>query len=277
MTDVPVPDDRSIYARMVAILAELPAIGKNQRNQQQGFMFRGHDDVMNELNPLLAKHGVFVVPFATERIREYRQTKSGGTMFETNLLVTYRFYGLGGDFVEAAAWGEGTDSGDKDTSKAMTMAFKTVLNQAFAISTEEFGDPDGGTPEPTTRREEAAAFDPGAQLLEGAPAGAKFLQDGMKILTGCDAGVDWPALVGQVLRDHFGVEQSKDIPKDRFPEFAHRYANACAATRTEFTPDAVPPIDDAGIVRAWSWAFGGLTVTVPRITTDDLPDFGGGN
>jgi len=144
-------DERSIQQRMVSILAALPAIGKDTRNPQQGFMFRSHDAVLNALNPLLARHGVFVVPDVIERLSSQRQTARGGIMYEVNLHVRFVFYGAAGDSLEASTWGEGTDSGDKATNKAMTMAFKNVLNQAFAISTQEFGDPDGESPPESVR------------------------------------------------------------------------------------------------------------------------------
>ncbi len=154
----------------------------------------------------------------------------------------------------APLWGQPLDHGDVEHDAEMP--------------------PDGHQTASAAPEAQAEAVDPAVTLIAGAPAGAKFLQDGMKMLTDCDPRVDWPSLVGQVIRDHFGVEKSGDIPKERYREFAHRYANACAATRAEFTPDAVPPIDDAGIMRAWGWAFGGLAVTVPRISTDGLPEFG---
>lgn len=142
----------TIHERMVAILDRLPAIGKDQRNEQQKFMYRGFDDVMAALNPLLAKNGVFVVPEVLERETAQRATRSGGVMFEVNLHVRYTFYGEAGDSVTASAWGEGTDSGDKSTNKAMTMAFKNVLNQSFAISTREDIDADALTPEESVGR-----------------------------------------------------------------------------------------------------------------------------
>jgi hypothetical protein len=144
--------ERSVHERMIAIIGELPAIGKNQKNQQQGFMFRGHDDILNALNPLLVKHGVVVVPDVLEREIAQRTTAKGGVMYEVNLHVRYRFYGPAGDSIEASTWGEGTDSGDKATNKAMTMAFKNVLSQAFAISSAELSDSDAETPEATTGR-----------------------------------------------------------------------------------------------------------------------------
>ncbi len=162
------PEDRvpTIHERMIAILADLPAIGKTQRNTQQNFMYRGHDDVLNALNPLLAEHGVFVVPDVVERIEGRREVSGGRVMFEVNLHVEFTFWGAGGDFVQASGWGEGTDMGDKSTNKAMTAAFKYVIAQAFAISTAENQDADGQTPEETIVRDLQRMADP-LQLPEG--------------------------------------------------------------------------------------------------------------
>lgn len=137
-----VNDTPSIYEAMAAVLADLPAIGKNQRNVQQGFQFRGIDDVLDALNPVLSKHGVFYVPDVVERLSEERPTKSGGVLYTVHLHVRYRFYGPAGDYVEASGWGEGTDSGDKATNKAMTGAMKYVLFQTFAIATAEQSEND---------------------------------------------------------------------------------------------------------------------------------------
>jgi hypothetical protein len=163
----------SIHVRLGRILNELPAIGKEQTNQQQGFKFRGHDDVMKELNPLLGKYGVVVVPNVLERLTDQRTTRQGTVMFEVNLLVQYTFFGPAGDSVVATVWGEGTDSGDKSTNKAMTMAFKNVLAQVFAVSTEEGRqyDADYGTPE-----DSVASYPPAEEprirdFPEGEPAG----------------------------------------------------------------------------------------------------------
>jgi ERF superfamily protein len=182
--------ENTIYERMVAILAELPAIGKNQKNMQQNFMFRGHDDVLNALNPLLAKHGVFVVPQVLERIVGQRTTSKGSVMFEVNLCVEYVFYGLAGDYVRASAWGEGTDMGDKATNKAMTMAFKNVLNQAFAISTEEMIDSDAHTPEHSVGEPKPAAGDGSTQRKPPAAAASSPPKFKAPSSVGAKASVD---------------------------------------------------------------------------------------
>lgn len=146
------PPGGTIHQRMIAIIGALPAIGKTQRNTQQGFMFRGQDDMLNALNPKLAEHGVFIIPDVIERVVAQRQTAKGSIMFEVNLHVRFTAYGADGDSVTGSAWGEGTDMGDKATSKAMTMAFKYWLTQAFAISTADAPDPDRGAAEESTGR-----------------------------------------------------------------------------------------------------------------------------
>jgi hypothetical protein len=151
----------TVVERLIAVAADLPSIGKDARNQQQNFNYRTHDAVLDALNPLLDKHGVIFVPDVTERVTGSRTTSKGSTMYEVNLHVTYRIYGHAGDFIEASAWGEGTDLGDKSTNKAMTMAFKNVLGQVFAIATGE-PDPDGLTPENTTRVEGPKVLSPPA-------------------------------------------------------------------------------------------------------------------
>ena len=46
----------------------------------------------------------------------------------------------------AVVQGEGMDSGDKSSNKAMSVAFKYACFQVFCIPTEEMKDPDADTP-----------------------------------------------------------------------------------------------------------------------------------
>lgn len=142
----------SIHVLMGRVLADLPPIDKSNYNSGQRFHFRGYDDVMNALNPILAKHGVFFLPNALDRVEGERPTGAGKSMTAIHLHVQYTFYGPNGDCVVASGWGEATDSGDKATSKAMTMALKYVLFQVFAISCKEaaLADPDADPGEPVT-------------------------------------------------------------------------------------------------------------------------------
>lgn len=141
-----------IYGKINAIMREIPAIGKDKQNKQQGFAYRGIDDVMNVLFPLLSKHGVFVVPEVISTSRTERQTKSGGNMAFTVSTVRYTFFATDGSSVSAITTGEGMDSADKSTNKAMAAAMKYAFFQTFCIPTEEAAndDPDGDTPPEST-------------------------------------------------------------------------------------------------------------------------------
>ena len=52
-----------------AVMADVGAIGKDSKNQTQGFMYRGVDAVMNALQPAMVKHGIFVMPEVLEQTR----------------------------------------------------------------------------------------------------------------------------------------------------------------------------------------------------------------
>lgn len=141
--------DGKIYSAISAIISDCPAISKNQKNQQQGFMYRGVDVVMNVFQPLLAKHRVFVVPELLDSFREERKTQKGGNLIYTVLRMRYTFYAEDGSSVSAVVQGEGMDSADKSSNKAMSVAFKYACFQVFCIPTEEFKDPDAEIPPPS--------------------------------------------------------------------------------------------------------------------------------
>jgi len=133
----------NIYSAICNIMSEMGAISKSKRNQSQGFNYRGVDDVMNTLQPLLCAHKVFVVPEVVSQTREERQTKGGSNLIYSVCTIKYTFYADDGSSVSAVVIGEGMDSGDKSTNKAMSVAFKYACFQVFCIPTEEMHDPDG--------------------------------------------------------------------------------------------------------------------------------------
>lgn len=139
-------DEQRVYAKIYeainAVMADVGAIGKTSKNTTQGFMFRGIDAVMNAINPALIKHKVFVVPEILEQTREERTNAKGTTLIYSIVKVKYKFYATDGSHVDAVVIGEGMDTGDKATNKAMSIAFKYACFQVFCIPTEEMVDPD---------------------------------------------------------------------------------------------------------------------------------------
>jgi hypothetical protein len=103
----------------------------------EGYRFRGIDQALAALHPLLGDVGLVIVPGKVIREQwETRATAKGGTLNVARLLVSYTFVGPDGTRLRAAAWGEGADSGDKATQKAHSQSYKTLVFQAFTIPTE---------------------------------------------------------------------------------------------------------------------------------------------
>jgi hypothetical protein len=139
-----------IHDVMIAVMRDVPVIPKDGRNTSQGFRFRGIDAVYNELRSLLAKRGVFTTSRILSEHHEERKTKSGVPMQYRVYQIAYTFHAADGTNIESVVIGEGMDSGDKASNKAMAIAHKYALLQAFMVPTDDMVDPDADTPDETT-------------------------------------------------------------------------------------------------------------------------------
>ena len=146
-----------IYPAICGVMQDIGVVGKDSTNKQQGYRYRSIDDVMNALNPAMIKHKIFCIPEVLEQNREERTTKSGSILIYSVCRIRYKFFATDGSFVEAVVVGEGMDSGDKATNKAMAVAFKYACFQTFCIPTESLmDDSDATTPEQSKRAEPSA-------------------------------------------------------------------------------------------------------------------------
>jgi len=126
-----------IYQRMIDIMHDIEAVEKSKKNEQQGYNFRGIDDMYNAIHPLFKKHGVFILSEVVAESRTERQTQRGGSIFYVVLDVRFSFCAADGSRVVSLTKGEAMDTGDKGTNKAMSAALKYTLMQTFLIPTEE--------------------------------------------------------------------------------------------------------------------------------------------
>jgi hypothetical protein len=135
-------------------------ISKDRTNQQgSGYKFRGIDDVYNAISPLLAEHGLCILPRMVARQCEERQSKSGGALFYVTVEAEFDFVSAeDGSKHTVRTFGEAMDSGDKATNKAMSAAYKYAAFQAFAIPTEGDNDPDAHTHEVSQRQPDVASI-----------------------------------------------------------------------------------------------------------------------
>lgn len=131
--------------RMIKVMQEVRELNKNQRNREQGFKFRGIDDLMNILGPVLRTHELIISLVVNEVTRDEYTTKSGSHMNRTIVEVSYEFTAPDGSMWRTDGVGEGADVGDKSTSKALSMAMKYALLQALCLPTDDT-DPDAINP-----------------------------------------------------------------------------------------------------------------------------------
>jgi hypothetical protein len=164
-----------VYAAIAAVTAEMAkeGIAKGRRNQQQGYQFRGIDDVYNALSPVLAKHRLCILPRVTERVVQERETQRGGVLFYVTVKVEFDFVSAeDGSIHTVSTFGEAMDSADKATNKAMSAAYKYAAFQTFCIPTEGDNDADATTPEATTKK---VVKTPAAPVVEHEPVAAEDL------------------------------------------------------------------------------------------------------
>jgi len=187
---------RTIFKALSAVQSDLSKIGisKNQQNSHQGYKFRGIDDVLNTLAPIIAKHGVLIIPNVLSKDVKTSSTRNGGVASHVILEVGFVLYDQEGDSICHTAYGEALDTSDKAVNKAMTAAYKYFLFQAFCIPIDGVEDADSSQIEQAESKPELVT----ASSLA-------------KIISLCDqteqdihAYLDWA-----------GVSDAKDLPQTK--------------------------------------------------------------
>lgn len=146
-------ETKKIYEAISGVMADVGAISKDRRNNEQKYAFRGIDDVYNALQPALIKHNVFCVPSVKNVRREERKSAKGNNLIYTVVDVDYTFFcSEDGSEIVVSICGEGMDSGDKSLNKALSAAYKYACLQLFCIPTEgDNSDSEEDNPKVTDR------------------------------------------------------------------------------------------------------------------------------
>jgi hypothetical protein len=157
----------SVWEAIAEVTRQIGHIAKgHQSTAGERYWYRGIDDVLEALHPILGDVGLVLMPGeVTSHRRETRTTAKGATLNVAILDVRYRLIGPDGTRTWGASSGEAHDSGDKATQKALSQAFKTFCLQTFSVPTQASADDD-----PDATGEEAAP--PTAQQRERAEAAA---------------------------------------------------------------------------------------------------------
>ena len=145
---------KNIFQRLSAITQELSMVAKNLEVGVGKSQYKavGEADVLREVKPLEAKHGVYSYPFSRQIIEsgtienekiDY-QTKEKivqKSLFE-RIETIYRFVNVDNpaEYIDITTYGDGIDTQDKSVGKAMTYGDKYALMKAYKIITGD--DPD---------------------------------------------------------------------------------------------------------------------------------------
>lgn len=143
---------KNIHEAINAVMDEVGYV-KKSRAANLNYSFAGEAALISAIRPSMVEHGIYMsVAEVVKTSRENYTTAKGTAMVNTVIQAKVKFTHAPSDtsiIVEAV--GEGSDSGDKSSNKAMTGLYKYALRQTFCIETgddpdkhasEERGDPD---------------------------------------------------------------------------------------------------------------------------------------
>lgn len=124
-----------IYQKITDITKEIGAIVKERRHQK-GYSFRGIEDYLNKMHPLLRDHGVTFFPTVVAHSNDSWESSRGVKWDSSTVQVRYKFVASSdGSFEEMTVPGYGKSSDGGHEAIAMTNALKICLEQVFTIPT----------------------------------------------------------------------------------------------------------------------------------------------
>src|ERR1017187_9580556 len=171
-----------VYKAISAVAADLcgVGVGKDGYNQAQGFKYRSIEAAVAATAPLLVKHGLLILPFVTgvKQVGRDGTNKQGASKFtmHTTIDVTYEFVSVKDDIHHSCSIpGEAADTGDKGVAKALSMAYKYLVFQAFCVPIAGQEDADSEThvfqtATATAKVTEAKPDSPAESAAESRPA-----------------------------------------------------------------------------------------------------------
>ena len=139
-----------VYQAISAVMKDLSkeGVSKDRNNAQQGYKFRGIDDMYNALAPCLSRAGLVILPRCLSREVVQHTSAKGNALFYVTVDVEFDLVAAeDGSKHTVKMYGEAMDSADKATNKAMSAAYKYMAMEVFCIPTEGDNDADSTTHE----------------------------------------------------------------------------------------------------------------------------------
>ena len=141
-----------IYEAVNAVMQEVGYVQK-QSGKNLSYTYASEGALIAALRPVMVKHGIMAYVMSHDELaREEYETKNGTRMINTVIRGKVRFTHIDGSFIDVAAGGEGSDSGDKSYNKSQTDLLKYALRQTFLIETGDDPDQEPSAERTTTTR-----------------------------------------------------------------------------------------------------------------------------
>lgn len=175
-----------------------------------GYKFRKIDDVLEQVQPAFIKYGIFITPAVLDVKREERTDRKGKLQIVTVLRMKYTFWASDGSHVDVISIGEGIDSSDKGSNKAMSAALKYAITHMLA-------SPCGESVDTEDYHEEVSAWN-SAPDTGVVPAGLSESQ--IKRLYAISSVNHWHNEdVKKELKNRYKVGSSRELTKAQYDEF----------------------------------------------------------
>jgi len=169
---------KNLHQRILCIMTDVEYLQKDDKVQFGNTNYKAisEEKVTTSIRKALITHGVVILPVTTTLIKE-------GTL--SSVQATYKIVNVDDpkDFEIVASVGQGADTQDKGSGKAMTYAFKYMILRSFCLPTGE--DPDKISSEQLTAEQKKAN-----ELLEKKKAeeATRLAEEKKKNAGGQDAG-----------------------------------------------------------------------------------------
>ena len=237
MTDQTTPPPvGKIFGAILAVKRHLAetGVGKNQKNAQQGYSFRGIDDIMNAMAAPLVNAGITVVPNVLSRTQDIFVTDSKKRVTSVSLDTEFRFVADDGSYLTARIQSEASDYADKATNKAISFALKYAFISVFNIPVVGADDGDfespgndaaesvAAAPQTVAAKPQAAAKTTKAKATKAAPAEKVAVEQNAitKLLLTIDPAT--ASRVAALIRKAYNVGTVNDVPADKIKEATGR-------------------------------------------------------
>ena len=148
----------NLFKKMHAVMCESEGIEKIMTVGKGAFAYKAVSEktVLNEIKPLLKKHGLILFPIeitkkrdidtviltttTKEKEKEIVEEKKSTSVF-TDISVKYKIVDIdSGEYEILETTGDGVDPQDKGSGKAMTYAYKILLQKTFCLFSGEDTD-----------------------------------------------------------------------------------------------------------------------------------------